>query len=192
MPAAEEQVTIVDERDEVIGHAPRSRMRRERLIHRTTYVFVFSSRGELFVQKRSLGKDLHPGFYDLAAGGVLVPGESYKQSARREVAEELGVRGVPLASHFKMYFEDESSRSFGRAYSCVYDGRFVLQPEEVESGCFMLPEAILGGALAPLTPDTRAAFERLRAGGEGAKPEQAEGSGAAPLRPRAPRPRCSG
>ena len=165
MPAAEEIVTIVDERDEVIGQAPRSRMRRERLIHRTTYVFVFNARGALFVQKRSPGKDLHPGCYDLAAGGVLVPGESYGQSARREVAEELGVRGVPLADHFKMYFEDENGRSFGRVYSCTWEGPFVLQPEEVASGCFLHPEALAGDALSPVTPDTRAAWERLRAAG---------------------------
>ena len=163
MSAAEETVIVVNERDEVIGSAPRSRMRRDRLIHRTTYVFVFSSRGELFVQERTPTKDLHPGWYDLAAGGVLVVGETYEESAYREAEEELGLRGVVLTEHFKMYFEDENSRSFGRAYSCVYDGPFVLQPEEVASARFVPPEAILAGEVAPLTPDSRAAFERLHA-----------------------------
>ena len=163
MCAAEETVIIVNARDEVVGSAPRSRMRRERLIHRTTYVFVFSSRGELLVQERSRTKDLHPGYYDLAAGGVLVAGETYEESARREAGEELGLRGVVLTGHFKMYFEDENSRSFGRAYSCVCDGPFVLQREEVASARFMRPEAVLAGEASPLTPDSLAAFERLRA-----------------------------
>ena len=162
MSAAEETVIVVNERDEVIGSAPRSRMRRERLIHRTTYVFVFSSRGGLLVQERTRTKDVYPGWYDLAAGGVLVAGETYEESAYREAEEELGLRGVALTDHFKMYYEDEMSRSFGRVYSCVHDGPFVLQREEVASARFMLPGAILAGEVAPLTPDSRAAFARLR------------------------------
>ena len=162
MSAAEESVVVVDEHDEVVGSAPRSRMRRERLIHRTTYIFVFSSHSEVLVQERTRTKDIYPGWYDLAAGGVLVTGETYEESAYREAAEELGLRGIVLAEHFKMYFEDATSRSFGRAYSCVYDGPFVLQPEEVASARFVRPEAILAGEIDPLTPDTRAAFERLR------------------------------
>lgn len=163
MSAAEESVIIVNERDEVIGSTPRSRMRRERLIHRTTYVFVFSSHGGLLVQERTRTKDLYPGWFDLAAGGVLVAGETYEESAYREAEEELGLRGVTLTERFKMYFEDERSRSFGHAYSCVCDGPFVLQREEVASARFVRPEAVLAGEVAPLTPDSRAAFERLYA-----------------------------
>ena len=161
MSAAEETVVIVNERDEVIGSAPRSRMRHQRLIHRTTYVFVFSSRGELLVQERTPTKDIYPAHHDLAAGGVLVVGETYEESAYREAEEELGLRGVSLTDRFKMYYEDAISRSFGRAYSCTYDGPFVLQPEEVASARFVKPEAILAGEVAPVTPDSRAAFERL-------------------------------
>ena len=165
MSDPEETVVIVNERDEVIGSVSRSRMRRERLIHRTTYIFVFSTRGELLVQERTRTKDIYPGWHDLAAGGVLVVGETYEESAYREAEEELGLRGVALTDHFKMYYEDETSRSFGRAYSCVYDGPFELQPEEVASVRFLRPEAIIGGEVAPVTPDTRAAFERLHAEG---------------------------
>ena len=165
MSDPEETVIVVNERDEVIGSTPRSRMRRERLIHRTTYIFVFSSQGELLVQERTRTKDIYPGWYDLAAGGVLVVGETYEESAYREAEEELGLRDVALADHFKMYYEDEISRSFGRAYSCVCNGPFALQPEEVASARFLRPEAVIGGEVAPLTPDTRAAFERLHAQG---------------------------
>ncbi len=161
MSTAQETIVVVNERDEVIGSAPRSRMRRERLIHRTTYVFVFSSRGELLVQERTRTKDIYPGWYDLAAGGVLVVGETYEVSAYREAEEELGLRGVALTDHFRIYYEDETSRSFGRAYSCVYDGPFTLQREEVASARFVHPDAIRAGEVTPLTPDTRAAFARL-------------------------------
>lgn len=184
MSDPEETVVIVNERDEVIGNASRSRMRRERLIHRTTYIFVFSSRGELLVQERTLGKDMYPGWYDLAAGGVLVPGETYEESAYREAEEELGLRGVALTDHFKMYYEDETSRSFGRAYSCVYDGPFELQPEEVASAHFVNPDSILSGEVGPLTPDSRAAFERLRAPGADSRTSNLDAPNQASMRGR--------
>ena len=146
---AEEMVVIVDRDDNVVDTAPRSRMRHQRLTHRTTYIFVFGSDGRLFVQKRTATKDLHPGYYDLAAGGVLVEGESYHESAAREAEEELGVRAVALQPQFKMYFEDGHSASWGWIYTCVHDGPFRLQPEEVESGEFMPVE---GCARRPRPP----------------------------------------
>ena len=161
MSPPDEIVVIVDEDDVVIGTAPRSRMRRERLVHRTTYVFVFDSSGRLFVQKRTPTKDVYPGYHDLAAGGVLVEGESYDESARREAHEELGLVDVPFKAQFKLYYEDAVSRSWGWVYSCTYDGPFELQPEEVASGEFLSIEQVLGGEAEPVTPDSRLAFERL-------------------------------
>ena len=160
---AEEMVVIVDRDDNVVDTAPRSRMRHQRLTHRTTYIFVFGSDGRLFVQKRTATKDLHPGYYDLAAGGVLVEGESYHESAAREAEEELGVRAVALQPQFKMYFEDGHSASWGWIYTCVHDGPFRLQPEEVESGEFMPVEDALGGRVHPVTPDSLEALTRYLA-----------------------------
>ncbi|MBI1787012.1 MAG: NUDIX hydrolase, partial [Acidobacteria bacterium] len=39
-----EIVTIVDERNRVVGSAPRPEMRARRLPHRATYILVFNSR----------------------------------------------------------------------------------------------------------------------------------------------------
>lgn len=45
----------------------------------------------------------------------------------------------------------------------MHEGPFTLQAEEVESVAFRTVNEILGGAVSPVTPDTLAAFERLRA-----------------------------
>ena len=58
MQPADEIVAIVDERNNVIGAARRGEMRLKKLPHRSTYVMVFNSQGELYVQKRSLSKDI--------------------------------------------------------------------------------------------------------------------------------------
>lgn len=162
--ARTERVVIVDERNQVVGSAPRHEMRSRRLPHRATFILVFDSEGRLLVQKRTGTKDLYPGYYDLAAGGVVVEGESYDASAEREAAEELGIQSIPLKAHFDFYFEDEGNRCFGRVYSCVFDGPFRLQPEEVVSVEFRPVNEILKGRIEPVTPDTLEALERYLAG----------------------------
>lgn len=161
--ARHERVIIVDERNVEVGAVPRQEMRSNRLPHRATFILVFDSRQRLLVQKRTETKDLYPGCYDLAAGGVVVEGESYDASAAREAEEELGIRGIPLQPHFDFYFEDFGNRCFGRVYSCVCEGPFRLQPDEVVSVEFRELKDILGGRIAPLTPDTLEALRRYLA-----------------------------
>ena len=74
MGAANEIVSIVDESDSIVGQAPRHVMRAQGLLHRVTYIFVVNTNRELFVQKRTHSKDLYPGCYDRAAGGVVCVG----------------------------------------------------------------------------------------------------------------------
>lgn len=157
----EEQVTIVDAANRVVGSAPRSRMRREGLPHRATYVFVFDSEGRLYVQHRTVTKDVYPGYWDLAAGGVVLAGESYEESAVRELAEEMGISGVPLEPWFDFYFEDGASKVWGRVWSCVYEGPLVLQQEEVQGVERMPVEDILDGSVSrQFTPDSLIALRK--------------------------------
>ena len=161
MNPADEIVAIVDEHNNVIGSAPRRDMRAGKMWHRSTYILVFNSRGDLFVQKRTMTKDIYPGYYDPCTGGVVLHGESYELSAIRELEEELGVRGVPLTSHFDFCHEDGLGRVWGRVFSCVYDGGMVLQAEEVESGEFLSIDTILQRAQTdPYTPDGLLALRR--------------------------------
>ncbi len=154
MNAGDEIIIIVDADNKETGTAPRHVMREKGLPHRATYILVFNSRGEIFVQKRTAGKDIYPGCFDVAAGGVVLAGESYEESAARELAEELGIRDVPLTRHFDFYHQADNNRVWGRVYSCVYDGILILQEEEVESGTFLPVERVVAmSATAPFTPD---------------------------------------
>jgi isopentenyldiphosphate isomerase len=167
MEAADEMVVIVDERNQVVGAAPRREMRARRLPHRSTYVLVFNSRGELYVQKRTLTKDVFPGYCDVAAGGVVLAGETYEQGAERELEEEMGIRGVPLTRLFDFSFEDEHTRLWGCAFSCTYDATVVLQEEEVESGAFVPVSHILRRSeTEPFTPDGMYVLRRYLNGRE--------------------------
>lgn len=156
-PSAE-SVYITDAKDQVVRTATRDEMRKKGLLHRVTYLLVFNSQGQILVQTRTMQKDWYPGYVDLAAGGVVTAGESYAESAHRELQEELGIR-PELRFEFKMYFEDNNSgppaKSWGAVYSCLSEGPFVLQPEEVDEVCFMTIAEALRMPSDRTTPDSR-------------------------------------
>ncbi|XOF34813.1 MAG: NUDIX hydrolase YfcD [Candidatus Electrothrix sp. YB6] len=160
----EEIVLLVDENNRELGEVPRRLMREQRLIHRASYILVFNRAGELFIQKRTASKDIYPGYWDVAAGGVVQAGETYEESAERELAEELGVRSAKLEFLFDQYYEDLDNRVWGRIFSCTHEGPFTLQPEEVEYGCFMsLPTALDYSNAEPFTPDGILVLQKLLA-----------------------------
>ncbi len=159
--SADERVWVVDDHNRPIGVASRARMRAERLGHRVTYVFVHDGAGRVFVHLRTPIKDVYPGYYDAAAGGVVLAGERYDESARRELAEELGVSGVALTPHLDLRYVDADTQCWGRVYTCCHRGPFRFQPEEVVDGRFEPLAALLDGTIAPLTPDSLLALRRL-------------------------------
>jgi 8-oxo-dGTP pyrophosphatase MutT (NUDIX family) len=151
---AQEIVQIVDRDNRVTDALPRHLMRSRGLIHRASYILVFNDQQEVFVQKRTTTKDIYPGYWDVAAGGVVLAAESYEHSAARELAEELGISGIPLTPLFDHYFEDATNRVWGRVFRCVHEGPFSLQPEEVEYGLFMpVPQILECSRREPFTPD---------------------------------------
>ena len=152
--ASKEIVQIVDRNNRPAGQVPRHVMRRDGLTHRASYILVFNRAGELFVQKRTLTKDVFPGFWDVAAGGVVLGGESYEQSAYRELFEELGVKDTQLEFLFDHYYADQQNKVWGHVFSCCAEGPFVLQQEEIDEGIFLSPEEILARSNSePFTPD---------------------------------------
>ena len=166
--ASQEIVTVVDDRNRVVADLPRHRVRSENLIHRATYIFVFDRQGRVLVQRRTAIKDMYPSYYDLAAGGIVAAGESYETCAEREAAEEIGIRDTVLDPGFDFYYEDDRNRCFGRVFTCVHEGPFTLQPEEVERVAFHTVDDIASGGVAPVTPDSLLAFNRLVGIGEAA------------------------
>lgn len=149
-----EIVQIVDRDNREVETLSRATMRQRGLIHRASYILVFNDQGQLFLQKRTETKDLYPSCWDVAAGGVVLGGESYEESAERELAEELGVRVSTFTALFDNYFEEEDNRVWGRIFSCVHNGPFKLQKEEVAGGIFMDVPAIFElSTVEKFTPD---------------------------------------
>lgn len=87
-----ERFDIVDENDTVIGQALRHNVHRNKsLVHRSITVLVFIN-GKLLLQKRSQTKDTYPGFWTSSCSGHVLSGDSYEETAKRELTEELGIK----------------------------------------------------------------------------------------------------
>jgi len=139
-------------------------MRRRNLLHGATAILVRRSDDRLYVHRRTATKDIYPGAFDCWAGGVLAAGETPDAGAARELAEELGIEGVPLRPLMTARWNDVSVRAIYHLYSVVWDGPIVHQEAEVAWGDWWTLETLLGrlgDADFPFVPDGRRLLELI-------------------------------
>lgn len=123
-------VDVVDERNEPVDVAPRAEVFSRGVNFRTVHVLVFSSRGEVLLQKLASGRERNPGRWGTSVAGYLFAGESYESAARRRAGEELGV-STPLRNLGVLQMLDRGVTKFVGIYSTVDDHPHVLLPEHV-------------------------------------------------------------
>ena len=139
----EEIFDVVNERDEVVGQNTRREVHRLGLKHRAVHVLVFNSRGETFLQKRSMTKDREPGKWDSSSSGHVDSGEDYDACAVRELREEIGLTVEKTPERlFKIAVCPETDAEFVWVYRCQAEGPFQLHPDEIECGGWFAPEQI--------------------------------------------------
>ena len=133
MPAQnpDEIFDVVDEEDRVVGQATRGEVHAQGLLHRAVHIFLFNSRGELLLQRRSALKDEFPLCWTSSVSGHLDAGESYEQAAVRELREELGI-SAKLEFLTKLPASARTANEHTALYRCVSDEPPVFPPEEVE------------------------------------------------------------
>lgn len=87
----EEQVILVNEKDEAVGSGGKVEAHREGKLHRAFSIFVFNPDGQLLLQKRASVKYHSAGLWSNTCCGHPRPGELTEQAARRRLWEEMGV-----------------------------------------------------------------------------------------------------
>ncbi len=128
----EEFLEIVNEKGEVTGLAPRSRIHGDpALMHRVAHVLVFNGKGQILLQKRSMKKDVAPGMWDTSVGGHVDPGESPEEAARREMLEELGVQS-PLKFLHSYIHSNAYETELVHTFLAIKDGGFKFDPGEID------------------------------------------------------------
>jgi len=151
-----ESFPVVDDSDRIIYAAPRGKVHGDNLRHRAVHILLFNEKGEVFLQKRSRWKDRNPGVWDSSAAGHVLAGEETDQTARRELAEELGIE-APLERIEKLPASEATGQEFIWLYRARYDGELILNQHEIETGRYFQP-AIVSGWIAARPGDFAPGF----------------------------------
>lgn len=165
----EEFVTVYDADGNATGTAARSRVYAEGLWHGSAGVLVRSSDGSrIYVHRRTTTKAVFAGMHDCLAGGVIDPGETPLQTATRELHEELGITGVPLAPLASAAWDGQWAgkpmRCHVFAFETYCDGPIRHQPEEISAGWWWTDDELathLADPDWPFVPDTRVLMPQL-------------------------------
>lgn len=121
------KITFVDTNDNVIGSGTRIEAVEKNIVHRIVVIFLFNSKKQLLLQKRSPNVP-SPNKWDHSAAGHVDEGEEYLTAARRELSEELNVKDVEFTEIVKYYTEYPETggtkllRRFHTLYRVTYDG----------------------------------------------------------------------
>ena len=110
----DEYLDLVNDSDQVIGKKKRSEVYMENLSNfRVVNAFIFNSKGELWLPRRTAEKKLFPLCLDMSIGGHVESGESYENALLREAKEELNINLIPsqfrLLGHLSPFAHQVSS-----------------------------------------------------------------------------------
>ncbi|PIQ97575.1 MAG: NUDIX hydrolase [Nitrospinae bacterium CG11_big_fil_rev_8_21_14_0_20_56_8] len=140
MDVGEEIYDVVDLNDCVLGQATRREIHARSLYHRSVHVLVFNPAGDLFLQKRSHEKDENPGLWDTSSAGHVDAGETYEDSAVRELFEELGIH-EELKPFLSLNAGPETFWEHVRVFTCTTRKTIRVNPREISEGRYWtLPE----------------------------------------------------
>lgn len=161
-----EMLPIVDEDGNVLGSCLRSECHSGlMLLHPVVHLHVFNTAGELYLQKRSMQKDIQPGKWDTSVGGHVDYGESIEEALLREAREELGLHDIKPRPLFRYVFQSKVERELINAYATVVadETEIKFDPEEIIEGRFWSLadiEASIGKGV--FTPNFEQEFVRLK------------------------------
>ena len=105
-----------------------------KVLHPVVHLHIVDRFGRLYLQKRSMKKDIQPGKWDTAVGGHVDFGETLLEALFRESSEELGLREFNPVYIESYVFESEIEKELVNVYAAV--GSFTLSPDmdEVDEG----------------------------------------------------------
>lgn len=138
-----EFVTLVNQRDEILGSKERSLLT-DNDRWRIVTIWLENSAGDILLAQRSMAKKNNPGKWGPAAAGTVEHGDSYDETAHRELQEELGI-SLPLRPKGLFMHDSMIGKRADMGYVGLTDASaedFIIQQEEVERVKWIGKEAL--------------------------------------------------
>ena len=131
----EEEVVLINSKDEVLGSMKKMEAHENGLLHRAFSVFLFNEKGEMLLQKRAESKYHSPKQWTNAVCSHPRMNETYEEAAKRRMDEELGI-DVEIEKKFHFLYKAEVGdqlweHELDHVFTGTYEGNFKLNPEEV-------------------------------------------------------------
>lgn len=162
--AAAEWFPVIESNGLVIGRSTRQYCHSgAKPLHPVIHIHIIDRYSRIYLQKRSMNKDIQPGKWDTAVGGHVSYGEGIMEAVYREASEELGFSEFnPI--HIETYsFESEIERELVNVFAVV--GSYELHPDfdEVDEGRWWHVDDIdanIGKGI--FTPNFESEFQMIR------------------------------
>ncbi len=145
----QELFPLIDSEGHVMGQATRAYCHGGSMaLHPVVHLHVLDADGRLYLQKRSMKKDIAPGKWDTSVGGHVDFGESLADAVVREAREELGLHIAPEECRFLFQYVWQSSREreLVTSFCIVADANVIPQPDhdEVDEGRYFTLDELKG------------------------------------------------
>lgn len=134
-PVVTEWFPVVEPSGLVVGRAARQYCHSgAKPLHPVIHIHIIDRMSRIYLQKRSMRKDIQPGKWDTAVGGHLAYGESILEAVYREASEELGLVNFNPVYIETYEFESPIEREMVNVFAAV--GSYELKPDldEVDEG----------------------------------------------------------
>lgn len=132
---ASEWFPVVEPNGLVIGRATRNYCHSgAKPLHPVIHIHIIDRFSRIYLQKRSMNKDIQPGKWDTAVGGHVSYGEGILEAVYREASEELNFTDFNPIYLESYQFESEIESEMVNVFAVV--GTYELHPDldEVDEG----------------------------------------------------------
>ena len=126
---------VVEPSGLVVGRATRTYCHSgAKPLHPVIHIHIIDRFSRIYLQKRSMNKDIQPGKWDTAVGGHVSYGEGILEAVYREAGEELGFTEFNPIRLETYQFESEIEKELVNVFAVV--GTYELNPDmdEVDEG----------------------------------------------------------
>lgn len=126
---------VVESSGLVVGRATRTYCHSgAKPLHPVIHIHIIDRFSRIYLQKRSMNKDIQPGKWDTAVGGHVSYGEGILEAVYREAGEELGFTEFNPIQLETYQFESEIEKELVNVFAVV--GTYELNPDmdEVDEG----------------------------------------------------------